>query len=302
MSKRFIETLYKTYGQSFVIDEILFESKTEHQHLIIFNNEQFGRVMALDGVIQTTEKDEFIYHEMLTHVPLFAHGNAKRVLIIGGGDGGILREVLRHKSVEHVTMVEIDQAVVDMCKKYFPDHSAGAFDDDRVNLVIGDGVDFVVNNAHDNNSIDSNPIDNNSIDKSGDKFDVIISDSTDPEGPGEVLFSSRFYQGCKNSLTEGGILATQNGVSFMQISELETTYQRFDGLFDDRWFYAAPVPTYIGGIMTLAWGTDNQELRNQSVEEIRERFTTANMKTRYYNPEVHVASFALPQYIVDVLD
>ena len=281
MSKRFIETLYKTYGQSFVIDEILFESKTDHQHLIIFNNEQFGRVMALDGVIQTTEKDEFIYHEMLAHVPLFAHGNAKRVLIIGGGDGGILREVLRHPEVEHVTMVEIDQAVVDMCKKHFPAHSDGAFDDPRVNLVINDGVEFIVNND--------------------DKFDVIISDSTDPEGPGEVLFSSRFYEGCKNSLTDGGILATQNGVSFMQIDEVVTTYNRFDGLFADRWFYSAPVPTYIGGIMTLAWGTDNESLRQQSAQEIRERFTKSNIKTRYYTPELHVASFALPQYVVDVL-
>lgn len=282
MSKRFIETLYKSYGQSFVVDEILFESKTEHQHLIIFSNEQFGRVMALDGVIQTTEKDEFIYHEMLTHVPLFAHGNAKRVLIIGGGDGGILREVLRHPEVEHVTMVEIDQAVVDMCKKYFPKHSDGAFDDPRVNLVINDGVEFIVNNSE--------------------KFDVIISDSTDPEGPGEVLFSSRFYQGCKNSLTEGGILATQNGVSFMQIEEVQTTYNRFEGLFKDRWFYAAPVPTYVGGIMTLAWGTDDASLRQQSVEEIRERFSRANMKTRYYTPDLHVASFALPQYVINALD
>lgn len=281
MSKRFIETLYKTYGQSFVIDEILFESKTEHQHLIIFNNEQFGRVMALDGVIQTTEKDEFIYHEMLAHVPLFAHGNAKRVLIIGGGDGGILREVLRHPEVEHVTMVEIDQAVVDMCKKHFPAHSDGAFDDPRVDLVINDGVEFIVNNT--------------------DKFDVIISDSTDPEGPGEVLFSSRFYEGCKNSLTDGGILATQNGVSFMQIDEAVTTYNRFEGLFADRWFYSAPVPTYIGGIMTLAWGTDDESLRQQSAQEIRERFTKSNIKTRYYTPELHVASFALPQYVVDVL-
>ncbi|MBV36432.1 MAG: spermidine synthase [Rickettsiales bacterium] len=281
MSKRFIETLYKTYGQSFVIDEILFESKTDHQHLIIFNNEQFGRVMALDGVIQTTEKDEFIYHEMLAHVPLFAHGNAKRVLIIGGGDGGILREVLRHPEVEHVTMVEIDQAVVDMCKKHFPAHSDGAFDDPRVNLVINDGVEFIVNNS--------------------DKFDVIISDSTDPEGPGEVLFSSRFYEGCKNSLTDGGILATQNGVSFMQIDEVVTTYNRFDGLFADRWFYSAPVPTYIGGIMTLAWGTDDESLRQQSAQEIRERFTKSNIKTRYYTPELHVASFALPQYVVDAL-
>ncbi|MCW8998307.1 MAG: polyamine aminopropyltransferase, partial [Kangiellaceae bacterium] len=104
MAKRFTETLYNSYGQSYVIDEVLFENRTEHQHLIIFKNEQFGNVMALDGIVQTTEKDEFIYHEMLTHVPLFAHGNAKRVLIIGGGDGGILREVLRHSLVEHVTM------------------------------------------------------------------------------------------------------------------------------------------------------------------------------------------------------
>ncbi|AOE49761.1 polyamine aminopropyltransferase [Kangiella sediminilitoris] len=282
MSKRFIETLYKSYGQSFIVDEILFESKTEHQHLIIFNNDQFGRVMALDGVIQTTEKDEFIYHEMLTHVPLFAHGEANRVLIIGGGDGGILREVLRHPEVQHVTMVEIDQAVVDMCKKYFPKHSDGAFDDPRVNLVIDDGVDFIINNKE--------------------KFDVIISDSTDPEGPGEVLFSSRFYQGCKNSLTDGGILATQNGVSFMQIEEVQTTYNRFEGLFKDRWFYAAPVPTYVGGIMTLAWGTDDISLRQKSVEQIRERFSQANMKTRYYTPELHVASFALPQYVIDALN
>lgn len=286
MAKRFIETLYNTYGQSFIVDEVLFESKTEHQHLIIFNNEQFGHVMALDGVIQTTEKDEFIYHEMLTHVPLFAHGNAKRVLIIGGGDGGILREVLRHPEVEHVTMVEIDAAVVDMCKQYFPKHSDGAFDDPRVNLVIADGVDFIVNNANSD---------------SGDKFDVIISDSTDPEGPGEVLFTSRFYKGCKNSLTDGGILATQNGVSFMQIDEVKTTFNRFEGLFKDRWFYVTAVPTYVGGNMTLSWGSDDASLRQHSIETIRERFSKANFSTRYYNPELHVASFALPQYVVEAL-
>ncbi|MHC9510367.1 polyamine aminopropyltransferase [Kangiella sp. M94] len=286
MAKRFIETLYSTYGQSFIVDEVLFESKTDHQHLIIFKNDQFGNVMALDGVIQTTEKDEFIYHEMLTHVPLFAHGNAKRVLIIGGGDGGILREVLRHPEVEQVTMVEIDAAVVDMCKQYFPKHSDGAFDDPRVNLVIADGVDFIVNNATSEN---------------GEKFDVIISDSTDPEGPGEVLFSSRFYQGCKNSLNEGGVLATQNGVSFMQIDEVKTTYNRFQGIFQDRWFYVTAVPTYIGGNMTLSWGSDDATLRQHSVETIRERFSKANFSTRYYNPELHVASFALPQYVIEAL-
>lgn len=281
MAKRFTETLYSSFGQSFVIDEVLFENRTEHQHLIIFRNELFGNVMALDGIVQTTEKDEFIYHEMLTHVPMFAHTNAKRILIIGGGDGGILREVLRHPNVEHVTMVEIDAAVVDMCTRYFPNHSAGAFDDPRLNLVIADGVDFIVNNR--------------------DKFDVIISDSTDPEGPGEVLFTSRFYQGCKNSLDSSGILVTQNGVSFMQLDEVRTTYKRFNWIFSDRWFYAVPVPTYVGGTMTLAWGSDDPTLRNQPLSTIQQRVAAAGFKTRYYNPALHVAAFALPQYVVDVL-
>ena len=112
--QRWIETLYQGYGQSFTVDKLLFEYKTDHQHLMIFENQQFGRVMVLDGVVQTTERDEFVYHEMLTHVPVIAHGNAKRVLIIGGGDGGILREVCRHSSVEHITQVEIDQSVIEI--------------------------------------------------------------------------------------------------------------------------------------------------------------------------------------------
>ncbi|MET1255097.1 polyamine aminopropyltransferase [Aliikangiella maris] len=282
MAKRFLETLYRSYGQSFLIDEVLFENRTDHQHLIIFENSQFGRIMALDGVVQTTQKDEFVYHEMLTHVPLFAHGHAKRVLIIGGGDGGILREVLRHPQIEHVTMVEIDSAVIDMCVKYFPDHSAGAFEDPRVNLVIADGVDFVVNNQE--------------------KFDVIISDSTDPEGPGEVLFTSRFYLGCKNALTDGGVLATQNGVCYMQPDELLTTYNRFENIFADRWFFAAAVPTYVGGVMTLAWGTDNSELRHLPQDIIAQRYQEAGFTTRYYNPAIHVAAFALPQYVVNTLN
>ncbi|MGX5173175.1 polyamine aminopropyltransferase [Aliikangiella sp. IMCC44653] len=281
MAKRFTETLYDTYGQSYVIDEVLFENRTDHQHLIIFNNQQFGRVLALDGIVQTTQKDEFVYHEMLTHVPMFAHGNAQRVLIIGGGDGGILREVLKHPQVEHVTMVEIDSAVVDICEKYFPEHSQGAFQDPRVNLVFNDGVDFIVNNKE--------------------KFDVIISDSTDPEGPGEVLFSSRFYQGCKASLTNGGILATQNGVCFMQLDEVETTYKRFDGIFADRWFFTAAVPSYIGGVMTLSWGTDNDKLRHTTLAVIEGRYKDSKITTNYYNPQLHVAAFALPQYVINVL-
>ncbi|WP_233468562.1 polyamine aminopropyltransferase [Zooshikella ganghwensis] len=278
----YLETLHKHYLQGFVVDKVLFENKTEHQHLIIFENKVFGRVMALDGIIQTTEADEFIYHEMLAHVPIMAHGNAKRVLIIGGGDGGMLREVLKHPHIEHVTMVEIDQQVVDMCREYLPNHSNGAFDDARTHLVIADGVDFV--------------------NTTQEQFDVIISDSTDPVGPGEVLFSSRFYDGCKRCLKDGGILVTQNGVAYMQLSEVTTTYQRLTPYFKDVSFYSAAVPTYIGGIMTFAWATNNTQLREQPSADIVQRFKASDIQTRYYNPDIHCGSFALPQYIHQALD
>ena len=282
MSKFWAETLYDAYGQSFSVDKVYFESKTEHQHLMIFHNAMFGRVMVLDGIVQTTEKDEFIYHEMLTHVPLLAHGAAKRVLIIGGGDGGILREVCKHSSVEHVTQVEIDQAVIDMARQYLPGHSNGAFDDHRANIVIDDGIKFVT--------------------ETDQKFDVIISDSTDPIGPGEVLFTSTFYDGCKRCLNEGGILATQNGVVFMQPDEVTTTAKRLALVFKDHYFYGAAVPTYVGGIMTFAWGSDNPAYRNLDVETLRQRYQAANIQTKYYNPEIHQAAFALPQYVVNALN
>ncbi len=277
----YLEKLYDTYGQSFVIDEVLFEQQTDSWHLIIFRNQQFGTVMALDGIVQTTERDEFIYHEMLTHVPLFAHGDAKRVLIIGGGDGGILREVLRHPEVDHVTQVEIDQSVIDMCKTYLPNHSNGAFDDPRANIVIADGIEYVCTTSE--------------------KFDVIISDCTDPVGPGEVLFSSRFYEGCKRCLNDGGVFVAQNGVVFMQVGEVQTTRRRLSPYFADQSFYCAAVPTYIGGNMTLAWGSDNAALRQVDLATLKARYERSGMVTRYYNPEMHQAAFALPQYVLNAL-
>lgn len=278
---KFEEILHAGYGQMLSIDEMLFEYRTEHQELIIFRNESFGRVMALDGIVQTTEADEFIYHEMLTHVPLLAHGDARSVLIIGGGDGGMLREVLKHSSVERVTQVEIDASVIEMCKKYLPNHSDGAFDDSRVELVIDDGVNYVV--------------------QSDKRFDVIISDCTDPVGPGEVLFSSAFYDGCKRCLKPGGVFVAQNGVAFLQLDEVITTANRLAPLFTDQSFYSAAVPTYAGGIMTFAWATDNPALRVPVAAELSRRFEVSGIRTRYYNPQLHLASFALPQYILDAL-
>jgi spermidine synthase len=278
---KFAETLYDSFGQEFRIDELLYEVKTEHQHVVIFHNASFGRVLALDGIVQTTEKDEFIYHEMLTHVPVLAHGSVRRVLIIGGGDGGILREVAKHAMVNHITQVEIDQQVIDMCRKYLPQHSAGAFDDPRARIVIGDGLAFV----------------------SGcqEQFDVIISDSTDPIGPGAALFREDFYAACRRCLSPGGVLVTQNGVAYMQLDEVRTSAQRLSRHFEDWHFYAAAIPTYIGGIMTFGWATSNPALRHVDLTTLKARLEATGLKLRYYNPEVHMGAFALPQYVVDAI-
>ena len=280
--REYRETLFDEWGQFFSVDEVLHEVKTDHQHLIIFRNARYGRVMALDGIIQTTEADEFIYHEMLAHVPLFAHGNARRVLIVGGGDGGMLREVLRHDSVEHVTQVEIDQAVVDMAIAHLPNHSAGAFDDPRLDLVIDDGVEFVA--------------------RCDSRYDVIISDSTDPIGPGEALFTRDFYRGCHNCLAEGGILVTQNGNAFGQLDEVQTTAKRLNGLFGDWTFYAAAVPTYIGGLMAFAWASEDRRLREVPLSTLQERFAASGIQTRYYTPAVHQAAFALPAFVSSAVE
>jgi len=277
MSEWFNETLHDGYGQRLSMDKVLFRERTEHQDLVIFENCAFGRVMALDGIVQTTEGDEFVYHEMLTHVPILAHGRAKRVLIIGGGDGGMAREVLRHESVEQVTMVELDRSVVDMCVKHLPSISNGAFDNPRLDLRFADGSKFVEETAG--------------------KWDVIIVDSTDPIGPGEVLFRESFYKGCKRCLTEGGILVTQNGVPFVQGSEVTNSFNRLTPHFADVWFYTAAVPTYQGGVMAFGWATDDTALRQAQVPEIAARYEKAGLDCRYYTPEAHVGAFGLPAFI-----
>lgn len=277
----FKETLHAEISQGLRMDKVLFRDQTGLQDLIIFENAKFGRVLTLDGVVQTTEGDEFIYHEMLTHVPVTAHGSARHVLIIGGGDGGMAREVLKHQGVERVTMVEIDAGVVDMSKKHLPSLSAGAFDNPRLDLVITDGAKYVAETA--------------------DRFDVIIVDSTDPIGPGEVLFTAAFYADCKRCLNPGGIVVTQNGVPFLQSDEVVNSWHRLGESFADVSFYIAPVPTYQGGHMAFGWATDDTAKRHQSVDSLTARFSPLGLKTRYYTPAVHVGAFALPQWMLDLL-
>ena len=280
--KRFEELLHKGYAQSFEITNVLFHEKTEHQDLVIFETPTFGRVMALDDIVQVTTRDEYVYHEMMTHVPMLAKGDATDVLIIGGGDGGILREVLRHASVKTATMVELDRTVVDLSVKHLPEISAGAFDDARTDLIITDGVKFAA--------------------ETNKRFDVIIVDSTDPIGPGEVLFTESFYADCHRCLKDGGVLVTQNGVPFFQGDEVTNTYRRMGNSFADNGFYTAVVPTYVGGFMTLGWGTDDAGLRDIDIDVLRTRFANLGIKTRYYTPDLHKAAFALPQFILDLMN
>jgi spermidine synthase len=281
MTDNYRERVCNGYDHLLTIDERLYEVRTDHQHLIIFKNRAFGRVLALDGVIQTTEADEFIYHEMMVHVPILAHGSVRRVLIIGGGDGAMLREVLRHHEIERVTQVEIDKSVIDLCRQYLPNHSNGAFDDPRAHIVIDDGLHFL---QHTNK-----------------RFDVILTDSTDPEGPAEVLFSEQYYAACKGCLMPGGVLVTQNGVAFLQLDEVCSSARHFEALFLDWHFFTAAIPTYAGGIMAFGWASDNPELRQQDVKTLQRRFSQSGIATRYYTPDIHRSAFALPQYILDAI-
>ena len=271
------ETLYTDASQTFKVARIIHRVKTELQDLVIFENKLMGRVLALDGVIQTTEGDEFFYHEMMGHVPLFAHGNARRVLIIGGGDGGLLEEVLKHRAIERVVMVEIDSSVIELSKKYLPSIPGKAFNDPRAEVVIADGAKFVA--------------------EANERFDVIMVDSTDPKGPGEVLFTSAFYADCKRCLEDAGIMVTQNGVPFLQPDELATTWKRLKPIFPDVSFYLVPVPTYYGGFMSLAWASLSAAHRATPASEIQRRVEAAGIATKYYNAAIHQACFALPNYM-----
>ena len=285
MAEWFNETLYPAVGQHFRIDKMLYRNQTGRQDLQIFENEFLGRVMTLDGIVQVTERDEYVYHEMLSHVPVMALAArascdtackpALSVLIIGGGDGGVLRRCLMH-DIERATMVEIDDQVVDLCRTYLPSISDGAFDDPRTNLVIADGARFV--------------------DQTTDRFDIIIVDSTDPIGPGKVLFSKQFYRACKKCLNPGGVLVTQNGVPFFS-PHLSNTHQSLTGLFADNTFYTAAIPTYYGGFMALGWASDDAGLRRQATSDIDKLFKATNIKSDYYTPEIHAACFALPRFI-----
>jgi spermidine synthase len=284
--KRWIpETLFDDLGfrMTFEVDKVLYELHTEHQHLILFEQQYFGKMLMLDGATQISKRDEFIYQEMMSHVPLFAHGNAQEVLIIGGGDCGIAEEVLKHKTVKRLTQVEIDAKVVEFAKEHFPEFTGPVFADKRFESVIDDGAKYVA--------------------KTDRRFDAIIVDSTDPIGVGEVLFTDQFYANCARILTARGLVVNQCGVPFMQADELRETSARRAKFFPHITAYVAAVPTYVGGFMTLGWAAKDASLAHVDVDAIRARAEAAGILggTHYWTPEIHVGAFNLPPYIAEHL-
>lgn len=259
------------------VERVLHEHRGAHQHMVLFENGTFGRVLALDGVIQTTTADEFIYHEMLAHVPLFAHPAPRRVLIVGGGDGGCLEEVTKHERVEHVTLVELDSDVIEFSRRHLAEICGAAFDDPRLEVVIADGARYVA-------------------DAPAGGFDVIIVDSTDPIGPGEVLFREPFYAGCRRCLAAGGVLVTQNALSFVYPEWVGPPFAALRRQFADVACYLACVPSFFGGAVPFGWSCDAPDLRRVDQATLAERTRAAGFATRYYTPEVHLAAFALPPY------
>ena len=237
------ETLYPDWGQRFQIKRELARVQSDFQDIVIFESRSHGRVMVLDGVIQITEADEFVYQEMLTHLPLLAHGAAESVLIIGAGDGGVLRRVLQHRTVSRAVMVEIDGEVIRLAKEFLPGIAGNAWTDQRGEVIVGDGIDYV------KRAPDAT-------------FDVIIVDSTDPVGVGEVLFTDAFYENCARILTSRGVVVNQCGVPFMQAEELRETSLRRRCFFPHVTAYVAAVPTYVGGFMTLGWAAKDPGARN----------------------------------------
>ena len=274
------ETLYPDWGQRFRVMRELARVQSDFQDIAIFESASHGRVMVLDGVIQITEGDEFVYQEMLTHVPLLAHGSARNVLIIGAGDGGVLRRVLQHGNVERAVMVEIDGVVIRLSKQFLPRIAGDAWTDPRANVIVGDGIDYV----------------KRAPDAS---FDAIIVDSTDPIGVGEVLFTDEFYHNCARILTDRGVIVNQCGVPFMQADELRETSLRRRKFFPHVTAYVAAVPTYVGGFMTLGWAAKDASLAATPLEAIRARADAAGIAgaTNYWTPEIHVGAFNLPPYI-----
>ncbi|MDO6446234.1 polyamine aminopropyltransferase [Colwellia sp. 1_MG-2023] len=273
-SNLWVEEKFQDFlGLKFKVEKVLFSGKSEFQTVDVVETKGHGKMLLNDGLIMVTERDEFAYHDMITHVPLFVHPNPKNVLVIGGGDGGTAREVIRHTSVEKCTMVEIDGMVVDACKEHIPQTSC-ALDDPRIKLIIGDGVKFVA--------------------ETQEKFDIIIVDSTDPIGPAQPLFGEAFYQDVFNCLADDGIVVSQGESSWYAMDIQQSLLKVLNAVFPKSYLYSFSNLTYPGGLWSFTFASKQYH----PVDNFNaNRVLASNLTFDYYNAALHSASFALPSFV-----
>lgn len=267
-------------GLTFGVDRVLFDEESEYQRVQVIQTDSCGRLLTLDGLVMLTEWDEFVYHEMISHPPLCVLPHPKRVLVVGGGDGGTVREVLRHRAVEHVDLVEIDGMVLDVARRFFP-AVAAEFDNERLSIHVRDGVKFV-EQAQD------------------DTYDLIIIDSTDPVDFAEALFGEAFYRDCARILRGEGVLVTQSESPFDPLYQetISRVHAELSSILENVRLYLAHIPTYPMGLWSFNAASRGIDLVDDfDLDRARERIVSFAGDLRYYTPELHQAAFALPAFV-----
>ena len=276
----FTEEHTKNVRFSIKVDKQLVSRQGDFQRIDVFETKEFGKVLTLDGFLMVTEKDEFIYHEMITHVPMAVNPDIKKILVIGAGDGGTIRELTRYETVEHIDMVEIDREVVTVCKDYLP-QTACKLEDERVHIHYEDGLKFV-----------RKPVN---------EYDLIIVDSTDPFGPGEGLFTKEFYGNCFKALTEHGILINQHESPYYEndLKAMQRVHKNIKSVFPVSTVYQIHIPTYPSGHWLFGFASKGLS----PIKDLKaEKWNGLGLKTKYYNTNLHLGSFALPNYVMELLE
>ncbi|AOM81517.1 polyamine aminopropyltransferase [Salisediminibacterium beveridgei] len=275
MSIWFTEKQTEHFGITARITKTYVSEQTDFQQLDMVETAEFGNMLLLDGMVMTTEKDEFVYHEMVAHVPLHTHPNPEHVLVVGGGDGGVIREILKHPEVKKATLVEIDGKVIEYSKQYLPT-IAGALDDPRVDVQVADGFMHIA--------------------KSENEYDVIMVDSTEPVGPAVNLFTKGFYEGISKALKEDGVFVAQTDNPWFQKSLIKTVFKDVSETFPVTRLYTANIPTYPSGLWSFTIGSKKHDPLDVSDERFHD------LATQYYTPAIHKAAFALPKFVQELTE
>ncbi|RKL67959.1 spermidine synthase [Salipaludibacillus neizhouensis] len=270
----FTEKQTENFGITAKVKQTYVSEKTDFQQLDMVETEEFGNMLLLDGMVMTTEKDEFVYHEMIAHVPLHTHPNPKDVLVVGGGDGGVIREILKHPEVKKATLVDIDGKVIEYSKQYLPS-IAGSLDDPRVEVKVADGFMHIA--------------------ESENEYDVIMVDSTEPVGPAVNLFSKGFYEGISKALKKDGILVAQTDNPWFHQEIIQNAYRDVSETFPITRLYTANIPTYPSGLWTFTIGSKKHDPLKVKANRFHD------IKTKYYTNEIHFAAFALPKFVSDLV-